>query len=192
MLNQIHTWLKNLIVIILLTSFIELLLPQSSLEKYTRIVFGLFILIAILNPLLSFLDAGYNYNFQNITQVLTVSEESKQEDLAEIMRQGESLRESNQKLLQEDYEAKVARQMEALLSFDDSLPPLATKVNLGADNEIKQIVVQLEPEVEKSEAAKVNTTAAEEDIPGELKDRVKERLANFYGLSTNQISVQSN
>ena len=44
-------WVKNIFIIIVAISFIEILLPAGNMEKYVRYVFSLIILATILSPL---------------------------------------------------------------------------------------------------------------------------------------------
>jgi stage III sporulation protein AF len=46
-------WISNIILLILLATILELLLPNSSLQRYVKMVVGLLLLVVILNPLLS-------------------------------------------------------------------------------------------------------------------------------------------
>jgi len=49
-------WISNIILLILLATILELLLPNSSLERYVKMVVGLLLLMMILNPLFSILS----------------------------------------------------------------------------------------------------------------------------------------
>ncbi|OIJ16869.1 stage III sporulation protein AF [Anaerobacillus alkalilacustris] len=44
-------WISNIILLILLATILELLLPNSSLQRYVKMVVGLLLLVIILNPL---------------------------------------------------------------------------------------------------------------------------------------------
>lgn len=46
-------WISNIILLILLASVLELLLPNSSLQRYVKMVVGLLLLVILLTPLLS-------------------------------------------------------------------------------------------------------------------------------------------
>ncbi len=46
-------WIANIILLILLASVLELLLPNSSLQRYVKMVVGLLLLVMILSPLFS-------------------------------------------------------------------------------------------------------------------------------------------
>lgn len=49
-------WLKSVILIILLASFVDLLLPNQSMQRYVKTVISLFLLLTLLQPLLSLFE----------------------------------------------------------------------------------------------------------------------------------------
>ncbi|WP_088104720.1 stage III sporulation protein AF [Halalkalibacter urbisdiaboli] len=46
-------WLTNIILLILLATILELMLPNSNMQRYVKMVVGLLLLVMILQPLLS-------------------------------------------------------------------------------------------------------------------------------------------
>lgn len=50
-MDILKEFIRNMFVIILILSFIELILPQNSLSKYIKYIFSLIILITILHPI---------------------------------------------------------------------------------------------------------------------------------------------
>ena len=51
-MTEIYTWISNVFLVILSLSFFQILIPQSSMEKYLKFIFSLVILAVILVPLL--------------------------------------------------------------------------------------------------------------------------------------------
>ena len=51
-MELIKQWVSNLFIIILALSFIEILLPDSSIGKYIRFIFSLVIMATILYPVI--------------------------------------------------------------------------------------------------------------------------------------------
>lgn len=49
-------WVKNVFILILALTFIEMLLPTSRMEKYIKFIFSLIIMATILSPLLILLE----------------------------------------------------------------------------------------------------------------------------------------
>lgn len=48
-------WLHELILVVLMAAFVEMLLPSKSMERYARLVLSLLILLTMLSPLISLL-----------------------------------------------------------------------------------------------------------------------------------------
>ena len=51
-MDLISAWLKGIILIVLFATFMDLLLPSSSMQKYVKLVIGLIIIVTMLTPLL--------------------------------------------------------------------------------------------------------------------------------------------
>lgn len=52
-MDWLSGWLKSIILIILLATFVDILLPSQTMQRYVKTVIGLFILLALLQPLFS-------------------------------------------------------------------------------------------------------------------------------------------
>jgi stage III sporulation protein AF len=50
-------WLRDIIAVILLAVIVELLLPNKAMQRYARLVVGLFILLTILSPILKLIQS---------------------------------------------------------------------------------------------------------------------------------------
>lgn len=201
MLNHLEMWIRNIVVIIVLTSFVELLLPRNQLEKYTRVVLGLFIVIAILNPMLNLFNG--NYDFRRVSELLAV-EENKAPEMSQIKQAGKELRNSTRQEAQNDYKNQIARQVSAILSFDNDLPSAEVNVNLRANNQIENIKIELKEKPKDKPSKKVkqvevnevdlkdkeNLRASDQNNELKISKKIKKRLANFYGLNTDQVLVQ--
>lgn len=53
-------WITNIIVFILLAVVIDLLLPNSSMQKYAKMVISLLLIIVIINPIFKIFSADMN------------------------------------------------------------------------------------------------------------------------------------
>ncbi|MGI6093322.1 MAG: stage III sporulation protein AF, partial [Negativicutes bacterium] len=52
MIAFVSAWIKDIILVVLFAAFMELLLPSSSMQRFIRVIMGLFIMLTILNPAL--------------------------------------------------------------------------------------------------------------------------------------------
>ena len=62
MIEWISEWLKNIIIIVLLASFVDLLLPSSNMQKYAKVVLGLVIILTIISPILNIVSGDFSIN----------------------------------------------------------------------------------------------------------------------------------
>ena len=51
MVDFLKEWIKNIVILIIFITMLELLLPNSSMKKYVNMIVGLLLIIVILNPL---------------------------------------------------------------------------------------------------------------------------------------------
>ena len=52
MADELIKWVRDIFLIIISLSFFQILLPESSLEKYLKFIFSLIILAVILEPVI--------------------------------------------------------------------------------------------------------------------------------------------
>ncbi|MDM5338900.1 stage III sporulation protein AF [Fictibacillus enclensis] len=59
-------WISNIVLIILLSVIVDLLLPNNGFQKYIKMVVGLLLILAILNPLLKVAGSNVDKVFEKI------------------------------------------------------------------------------------------------------------------------------
>ena len=55
-MSDLFIWIRDILVIIISLSFFQILIPDSSMEKYLRYIFSLVILAVILEPVIQLLN----------------------------------------------------------------------------------------------------------------------------------------
>ncbi|WP_042162701.1 stage III sporulation protein AF [Paenibacillus gorillae] len=60
MVTWLGDWLRDIIAVIMLAVFMELLLPNKAMQRYARLVIGLLILLTILSPILRLLQGDFS------------------------------------------------------------------------------------------------------------------------------------
>ena len=58
MADELMLWVRDIFLIIISLSFFQILLPESSLEKYLKFIFSLIILAVILEPIIRLAGVG--------------------------------------------------------------------------------------------------------------------------------------
>ncbi|WP_210365881.1 stage III sporulation protein AF [Bacillus sp. REN3] len=65
----IKEWVTNIIVFILLATVLDMLLPNSSFQKYTKIVTGLILIAIILTPVMKLFTSDFETAIASIGQI---------------------------------------------------------------------------------------------------------------------------
>ena len=59
MIEWISQWLQNIILVVLLATFVDLLLPSSKMQKYSKMVLGLIVILSIITPVFSIFSKDF-------------------------------------------------------------------------------------------------------------------------------------
>lgn len=116
---------RNIMLIIILTSFLDMIMPSHSMQRFVKVVMGLFVLIAILNPILNLINQG-----QEIEAFVWQEEEFYESQFNSVLEQGENLQRVNREILWETYQQKIEKQMETLVLTVDGVEKAEVHVQL--------------------------------------------------------------
>ncbi|KAA0549464.1 stage III sporulation protein AF [Bacillus sp. BGMRC 2118] len=195
-------WVANIILFILLATILDMLLPNSNLQRYVKMVVGLLLLVIILNPILSL----FHYDVEEIISAaapFASSEEKNIENLIEMKKkeiQASSrayILEQTAVQMKEEVEEEVKNKFNlevSHLSIDvdekidvsssDSTEHFSVHVQLVEKNEAKDEAVPAIAEV------KIDTTSPikKKTIQADEK-KIISYLASEWELNTDQIIV---
>lgn len=193
---------RNIMLIILLTTFLEMLMPSSSMQRFVKVIMGLFILIAILNPILRLINQQ-----QDLEAFVWQQENSAQ--FNSILKQGECLQKVNEDLFWENYQQQIERQMESLLKLIHGVDEAEVQIKLaqtskGETRELfRKVAVTVGRKEEEGERGwglikpvkivvgeineeKTAVLSREEQL---LQLEIVKTLCHYFGLKDEQISV---
>ncbi|NIK77460.1 stage III sporulation protein AF [Paenibacillus castaneae] len=118
MVAWLSDWLRDIIAVILLAVLVELLLPNKSMQRYARLVVGLFILLTILSPILKLLQSDVSSKLDAGMQQWSESQMTSKTgmaSLAEIQQNAEQMSEKRSleaaKLMQRTLEASIRSEL---------------------------------------------------------------------------------
>ncbi|HAQ07374.1 MAG TPA: stage III sporulation protein AF [Bacillus bacterium] len=75
-MDFIKEWITNIIIFILLATVLDMLLPNSSFQKYTKIVTGLILIAIILSPIMKIFTSDFETAIASIGQINSPDEEN--------------------------------------------------------------------------------------------------------------------
>lgn len=92
MMDALAGWLQQLIAVVLLASLADLLLPGRSMQRYVRLVAGLFVLLAILTPILEWIRGDFASRVMDGLERIVRQPDGAVAELRRIQADGERLR----------------------------------------------------------------------------------------------------
>jgi stage III sporulation protein AF len=84
-LGFIAEWITNIILFILLATIVDMLLPNSSMQKYVKMVTGLLLIVIILTPLFSLFSSDFEEAFSNL-RFSPYEDEKNMENLIDLKK----------------------------------------------------------------------------------------------------------
>ncbi|MFE4238519.1 stage III sporulation protein AF [Peribacillus butanolivorans] len=191
-------WVSNIIVFVLLATVIDMLLPNSALQKYAKMVIGLLLIAIIITPILGL----FNKDFDEILSAATSEfENQKKKDLG-------NLTEMKKKEIQATQGAYILKQMavdlqaevEEELMVDYNMK--ISSIDVGVKNEeepsiddLQNITISLEKAEGKEDSeieavAKIDINAERPSSSDDANlDAVKRFLATSWSVDEEIIEI---
>ncbi len=185
---------RNVLVIVVLASFLELLLPDGEVKPFVRFAIGLFILIAVLNPVLQYLFAERNLKIELWDYRLN------SQDASDLIDNGKEI---NQKLFEGNnamIKEKLQGQISAVAMLVPGVDSVETLVELGEGGELENISILVrneEPSHEEGGDKKADIKVFSDGgkaLSGKDEKQIKEKILtvvkNLYGLEDVHIEIK--
>lgn len=200
MIAFVAAWVKDIILVVLFAAFMELLLPSSSMQRFIRVIMGLFIMLTILNPALDVIQ-NHIASGPELSAVTTTLNTAVNSDNVT-----KSMTNERDKLSYELYKKELAKQVRAIVTTVDGVADAKVAIDVNTAGEgkmpgsIKNVTVYVKPGTTSdgqkiTPIPKVNLGQnAQEDGAQELRpqlvSKIKHSISELYQISQNQINVQ--
>lgn len=80
-MSYLIEWVTNIILFILLATVIDMLLPNSSMQKYTKMVTGLLLIAIILTPIFKLISKDFESTLASISFLETPGEKNMENSI---------------------------------------------------------------------------------------------------------------
>lgn len=206
--------IRDIVLVIMLTTFLDMLLPSNKMRPYLQMVMGLFILVSIINPVLNLILRQQNIEVFASQQGSTIYEEKS------IQQAGGKLAEVTRQEILRAYAQRIEVQMASLLKLIEGVEDAQVKVELkeggqktgaeGIDSvfvsiaqkkaedvekdsiKIKPIIIGKESQPDSSSLERRNEEKSDEEKSDKEKTIEKEvmrTIGQYFGVLPNQIEV---
>lgn len=193
-MEGLQNLVRNLAVILLLASFLEMLLPNKSMKGFVKLVMGLFVISAILTPITSLLGMTLETGIPAWT-------ESSYQDLP-VLASGEEGEAIGTNAVQEQYKSIVINQVKALTVGIEGIRDLQVNVELAEGSggltdipRINQIYIRLYTEgqgikpIEEVVIDMNEPRSDKEPVLSAVALEVRDKVAAFMQVPIEQVIV---
>jgi stage III sporulation protein AF len=193
-LEALSKWIYTIVVIIVFVTFIEILMPSSSLKKYTRVILGFLVMTIILSPLISLFNNDfslgvYSFKIQSRMDSMNYKEQgvyskSQWEGISAEYRQ--------------NLENHIAQQVKKEEGDREINVKVQVVEDMNADNygEIKKIDIYIGKKIKAVEKVeKIEIDGDSEDVDTQKNKEssgykgLKDKIAAMYDVSSGIISI---
>lgn len=191
-METLQNLVRELVILVILGVFLELLLPEGDFRRYVRMVLGLLIIVSVLQAAVSFWhrDLATDLSWVSLGQ-------PDQATTGEIIREGERLWDRGQSQAMGKYEEGLARQIRALAGMNPDLEVAEVRVRLekgtaGETGRLEEVVLVLDGgggQLMDKDSIPVAGQPTPSPDP-ESVTRVCGIVADFYGLAREQVTVE--
>ncbi|MGI6225443.1 MAG: stage III sporulation protein AF [Peptococcales bacterium] len=202
MLQALSDIVKNVAIIILLTTFLDMLLPNTSMQRFIKVVMGLFVMLAILNPIVGLFKENYELSAWQLTSL-------PEQKVETVLAQGEKIVKLQEEQALVEYISRIEKQIEALVKLVPGIGNVSCKVEgtsirkTGAIAKIEKAIIWVTPEenvesgkgVRPVEPVRIQIDDQSEPIPSidkhdkQVEEKIINVVANYYNISKENIEI---
>jgi len=194
MVAMFTNWVKYVIFVVLFASFLELLLPNNSMQRFVRVIMGLFIMLAILNPVI---DIVQNHLMPIQVPVLSVNSAKT----ALILNEAKNISSEREQLSAEIFKKELSQQIKVMITALDGVADAKVVINTNrSDNAklnsmISSVTVYVTPGIATAGGNISKVSIGERvgpttDLNIELQNKIKRLIAELYQLPKEVVEVK--
>jgi len=197
-MEVISQLVRNLAFLAVLAVFLEMLLPLRGTRRFVQVIIGLFIMLAVLGPIVTLLRQQPPLHFD-----MPVSAGSGGDDLNQILKQGQAMQAMTSDQEQAAYLQRLDDQIEVMCRLVPGVTAAKATASLSSDaswkslGTVQKVVIELQsgPRQVGGQATPVQIESVPKAAPGssaseqEIASQVQETVASLFGLQNEQVVV---
>ncbi|WP_180361739.1 stage III sporulation protein AF [Paenibacillus sp. BGI2013] len=183
-MGWLSNWLQELIMIVLLATFVDMLLPNRSMERYVKLVLSLLILLTLLSPITKLLKSDPVGELKRAMSAMDAPSNGKA-TLEQILAQGKRLQSNEQEQSLQWTAKELANVMKGQIEETTGAKVRSVEVQLTMSK--YETEMEAASSVELPVIQRVLVEMAGEGAEGEVKAGQQEVAANtqpIFGTDT--------
>lgn len=187
MVNWLNSWAQKIIIVVIICTIIEMILPEGKNKKYIKIVIGIYVVFTIISPIISKINGSEKIDLEKYLNINT--------ETIEV-----SSNVDTNKYIEEVYIEKLKTDIKTkLLSINYETEKINLEIETKDDNtygSILNLTVMVNKKSEEGEKTiKINKVIIGENsektskLTQEEINEIKKYLAQIYQIDEEKINV---
>lgn len=165
----LNSWLQGIIIAVIISTIIEMILPNGNSKKYIKVVLGVYVVFNIITPVVNqFIHSDFE-----LSSILNIEEYSKKMETYEVTSKNIDMNKANENNIKQIYTTNLKKDMASKLK------------------EKGYIVKQMEVEIENDETYSINHISLylEKEQETEEQDNVVENRVVINEIEKVEIQI---
>ncbi|VEF47833.1 stage III sporulation protein AF [Bacillus freudenreichii] len=201
-MQLLSEWIINIVIFILLAMIVDMLLPQTAIKKYVKLVVGLLLISIVVTPIFQIFSTDFDEVLDSFlteksnlgTSLQNASDEKKRE--IETSLHAYTLEQMAVQLKEKAEKEMIESHGMIITNIDISSKSSPTQDPENILEHIKMITVHIEPMVENELVAEVEQVSIkikdrDESKNAGLDEKIKMMLANEWDVPESKIELQA-
>lgn len=201
LIEFLRSWVKDITIMFILLSIVELALPNSNIKRYVNMVVGFMIIIVIISPFIKLINNNFNVEREVFKSMIDEVKFQYEED--------SKLQELQERQIKETYLSKLKENVKETINGMLDYEVDDVKISIYEDEKnygnIKDIVIVMEPKDRnnkhgedtiktiKIEEIKIKDFQKEDEVEKlesfENDDKIKDILYEKYNIPKENVKV---
>ena len=198
MLDWFRSWSKGIIVAVIISTIIEMILPDNTSKKYIKIIIGIFVVYTIISPVIDQFMGQSIDDYLNFDDSIETSSNAVESNTISNNAQS-SIKRIYKQNLENDLKVKLSEQgyiaesVAIYISNDDTYSLEKVELKIQKKETPKTNEKQTQSIVQSIKSVKVKLEGSSNESDGVLneddKNKIKEYVKNTYEIDINKVFV---
>jgi stage III sporulation protein AF len=183
LIQWLSEWLKQIVLLVLIATFMDLLLPNNAMERYVKLVMGLLIVMAILSPIFQLIKHDFDLTSLAFQQPKEIRGEMT--SVETIRQQGKELQQQQDQWVKDQVESQLEKTIRQSVEKEFNVEVMEAQVVIntgekGKSPAIRQLRIKIRPEPPPKDRTAMKPVEQIDPVriqPGMSKDHSEKRKA---------------
>ncbi|MDD3172446.1 MAG: stage III sporulation protein AF [Herbinix sp.] len=198
---EVYSWIKNIVVYMIINTIIMNLLGNKSYKKYVSIVSGMILVLIVISPLVKLMKLEDNLDYFLQSNDFAIESSDFKNELNQM-------EEEQSDAIFAEYKEKIKKQVEELLLAENVyLKSFQVEIDRKTDSSTfgeilnMNITASIEQNKEKEDSLQIDQIDIDKidigekdedtskDVPSPIEINIKNKLSDFYNIEQSNINI---